>query len=250
MHRSKIGASARSILLLCFSYTDLRSVYMRKEVFQEGEFYHIYSRGVDKRQIFARQEEYIRFVNAARILNSYLTIPPRFNVYEIEPKELLTSIDPYVEVIAVCLMQNHYHIIVKELQKSGISKFLQKLNSSHTHFYNILHERTGRLFEGPFGAKHIDKPDYGHYITYYVHLNPIKLLRRYQIGTEEGFNELIRYPWSSLALYVGEKNALSDLVNLGFRDEVLGLSASEYKEFAKELYYQKCTDLRSVQENA
>src|SRR3989338_6799044 len=170
---------------------------MRKEQFEEGEYYHIYNRGVDKRSTFNNDSDRVRFVHGLYILNNFLEIPHRFNVYKLSPEASLSPIKPYVKIVAGCLMPNHFHLMMSPLQKDGISKFLQKFGTSYTKYFNTKHERSGRLFESTFKAKHIDRHEYASYLTQYIHLNPLKMFQA-KLGTEEALLKMQEYQWSSL----------------------------------------------------
>ncbi|MBI2640435.1 MAG: transposase [Candidatus Sungbacteria bacterium] len=208
---------------------------MRKEQFEEGEFYHIYNRGVDKRQIFLNDREMLRFIHALYIFNNFLDIPARFNLISLTPKELLTPIEPHVEIIAGCLMPNHYHLLLTPKRKDGISKFFHKVGLSHTNYFNKVHERSGRLFESTFKAKHVDSHEYANYLTEYIHLNPIALYRT-KSGTEKALETVKGYKWSTLPIYLGGKSQFSLLVNTSFRQNLLGLSAPEYNDLVEDIY--------------
>lgn len=92
---------------------------MRKEQFEEDQFYHIYSRGVDKRFVFLDEQDRFRFINTLYTLNNFLNIPYRFNLFTLEPRDLLTRIDPYVEIGAGCLMLSHYHPFTYSKEEGG-----------------------------------------------------------------------------------------------------------------------------------
>lgn len=214
---------------------------MRKEIFEKGEYYHVYSRGVDKRQIFLDDRDRTRFIHAMYILNNFLEIPFRFDLYTLEPQKLLIPIEPYVEIAAGCLMPNHYHLMVTPLRKNGISSFFHKVGTSYTKYFNIKHERTGRLFSSTFRAKHVDKQEYAAYLTQYIHLNHVNLaeLCQAKLGTRR-FEEIEKYPWSTLPDYIGSKSRLSLLLTSNFRDKILDLTAGEYQKFFHELGHNLC----------
>lgn len=214
---------------------------MRKEIFEKGQYYHIYDRGVDRRQIFLDDRDRTRFVHAMYILNNFLEIPFRFDLYHLEPQKLLTPIEPYVEIVAGCLMSNHYHLMVTPLRKNGISSFFHKVGTSYTKYFNIKHERTGRLFSSTFKAKHVDKQEYAAYLTQYIHLNPVELCQA-KLGTKEKLEKIEKYPWSTLPDYIGSKSKLSLLLSKSgnFRSEVLDLTAGGYQKFLYELGCNLC----------
>ncbi|OGZ96855.1 MAG: hypothetical protein A3J10_00990 [Candidatus Sungbacteria bacterium RIFCSPLOWO2_02_FULL_54_10] len=198
---------------------------MRKEVFLKDEYYHIYNRGVDKRVVFFDDRERTRFVNTLYLLNNFQDIPANFDPIMLRPRDVLIPRDPIVEVVAACLMPNHYHLAVRGLSDGAISKFLHKVGVSYTMYFNKRHERSGALFEGSFKARHIDKGEYATYLTKYIHFNPYPLFQ-----TKSGImlDDLVSYPWSTLNDYVGGESRFSHVVNTDFRDTILGMNAREY----------------------
>lgn len=213
---------------------------MRKEQFVEGEYYHIYARGVDKRLVFFDDRERKRFINSLYVLNNFLDIPPRFDVIKLEPRELLTPIEPYVEIVAGCLMPNHYHLMLTPKKKDGISKFLHKIGTSYTKYFNKKHERTGSLFESTFKAKFVDRQEYALYLTQYIHLNPIELYQAKlgtKSGTDEGLKEVEKYQWSTLPDFLGKNSSFSAVVSLNFMKLVLNTDFNDYRKLLSDVYY-------------
>ena len=206
---------------------------MRKEQFVEGEYYHIYNRGVDKRSIFSDDRSRLRFLHGLYVLNNFLDIPPspRFDIIALEPREVLKPIEPYVEVVAGCLMPNHYHLMVMQKRDGGISKLIHKLGSSYTHYFNKRYERTGALFESTFKAKHVDRHNYAVYLTEYIHLNPLDLYRS-KIGTERGGSHrtLESYQWSTLPIYLGTQSKFSLVTSSDFLEKVLDMDYESYRQ--------------------
>ncbi len=152
---------------------------MRKIKFAEGEFYHIYNRGVDKRTVFLDQNDYERFLSSLLLSNS----KKHFNIEKRNRKtksfdfqSLVERGDPVVAIGAYCLMPNHFHLLVKEITPGGISVFMQKLQTGYTGFFNKKNQRTGALFEGTFKAEHVDTDMYLKYLYTYIHLNPIGII--------------------------------------------------------------------------
>ena len=181
----------------------------RKTNLVEGEYYHIYNRGNGKQKIFHDKEDYLRFMsllyvsNSSESFNLYdLNRNTHFNVYEIERNNLLVNIGVY------CLMPNHFHILITGKVEGGISKFMQKLSTAYSMYYNKRRERTGTLFEGKFKSEHVDNDRYLKYLFSYIHLNPLKLI--YSNWKEEGIknkNQALRflkdYAFSSYQDYLG-----------------------------------------------
>jgi len=97
--------------------------------------------------------------------------------------------DSLVDIGAYCLMPNHFHILLKEKTENGISKFMKKLSTGYSMYFNKRYERTGRLFEGTFKSVHADSDEYLKYLFAYIHLNPIKLIN--PVWKEEGIRNSV-----------------------------------------------------------
>ena len=193
---------------------------IRKTDLVEGEYYHIYNRGNSKQKIFHDKEDYLRFISLLYISNSSesfnfydLGRNTNFNVYEIE------RINPLVDIGAYCLMPNHFHILITEKIENGISKFMQKLGTAYSMYYNKKYKRTGGLFEGKFKSQHADTDRHLKYLFSYIHLNPIKLIQK--DWKEEGIknkkeavNYLNGYLYSSYLDFIEEKRIQSKILNV------------------------------------
>ena len=112
---------------------------MRKTQFENGEYYHIYSRGVDKRDIFLDSADFNRFFQSMEEFNTPNSIG---SIYEnsFKKKQLGPSgsklKESTIEFIAYCLNPNHYHLLVKQLQDGGISNFMNRLGAVYTKYFN------------------------------------------------------------------------------------------------------------------
>lgn len=146
---------------------------MRKIKFETKEFYHIYNRGVDKRNIFMNAGDLKRFLFCMSIFN---TREPIGSVYEYSREELkFGSSAPkkrkLVNFIAYCLNQNHYHFILEPLVNDGIQKFMHKLSTGYTNYFNEKYKRSGSLFQGKYKAIHINSNEYLLHLSVYVNCN-------------------------------------------------------------------------------
>lgn len=146
----------------------------RKIIFTEGEFYHVYNRGADKRSIFMEDKDKDRFQRLLYIANGERPfLSKRINIaraYDFDRGE------PLVDIGAYCLMPNHFHLLLRERSSNGITEFMRKLSTGYTMYFNKKYERTGVLFEGAFKAVHADNERYLKYLFSYIHLNPVKII--------------------------------------------------------------------------
>ena len=156
----------------------------RKTNFAEGEYYHIYSRGVEKRKIFLNIKDYERFIALLYIMNQ--DVPFRMDNFLRENKNNLKNIfqeekvTKLVSILSYCLMPNHFHIVLYEHKEGGISKFMSKLLTAYSMYFNTKYERSGPLFTHPFRSEHIENEPQYMYIFSYVHLNPLSIIKESQ----------------------------------------------------------------------
>ena len=144
---------------------------MRKAQLAEGEYYHIFNRGVDKREIFSDHLDKQRFF---RSMDEFNTLDPIGSIYENffrDRKEKNKSKKKLVGFVCFCLNPNHYHFILKQTAEQGIEKFMHRLGIGYTKYFNKRHERSGSLFQGTFKAVHIKTNSYLLHLSAYVNLN-------------------------------------------------------------------------------
>jgi len=144
---------------------------VRKEEFVPGGIYHIYNRGVDKRTVFEDKQDFYQFLDMMDIFNQDRSLGSRlvYN-YPVNIKHRgKTSM--LVEIVAFCLLPNHYHLILKENVEGGVSKFMQKLGTGYTMYFNQKNDRSGALFQGKFKSKLVETQEYLEYLSVYVNLN-------------------------------------------------------------------------------
>lgn len=183
----------------------------RKVKFAEGEYYHIYNRGVDKRKIFLDERDCERFLTLLFLSNSKIRFEISKNPNEDWSFEKCSVIDRGEKIISIgafCLMPNHFHILVKEEVEGGVTRFMTKLQTGYAMYFNKKCHRTGSLFEGMFKSEHVDSDVYLKYLYAYIHLNPIGII-------DKGWKEkkitdikkvkdfLFSYDYSSLKDFLG-----------------------------------------------
>lgn len=212
---------------------------MRKTVFATNNFYHIYNRGVDKRRIFEDKNDYFRFLKTLQILNNikatYLDLRSSFK--QEKNRSLASTNNPWVKIHAFCLIPNHFHLLLEQVVDEGITKFLHKIGTAYTKYFNLKYERTGRLFEGTFKAILIDQEEYLLHLSRYIHLNPVELIE--PKWEEKGVKNwtkikkfLFDYKWSSYSIYVGERTWRT-IEKLVYKKTIQSYfkSAQSYKNF-------------------
>jgi len=189
---------------------------MQKPQFVENQIYHIYNRGVEKRDIFLDDKDYLRFIhdlfefndrdpafNVAYYFNSKSKeVKSQYLEKERKPRKLL------VEILLFTLMPNHFHLLLKQKQENGIVKFMQKLGTGYTNYFNKKYDRVGGLSQGRFKAVLINEEAHLIHIPFYFHTNPIDLIygSSTSIDWRGQIEFLENYRWSSFLDYIGKKN--------------------------------------------
>jgi len=182
---------------------------IRKQNFAKGEYYHLYNRGTDKRKIFLDNEDYEHFLSLMYICNTEKSIELRNIVSNFDRGESIIDIGAY------CLMPNHFHILVCEKKEGGLSKFMLKVMTAYSMYFNKKYKRTGKLYEGVFKSTHVNSDRYLKYIYSYIHLNPAKLIdKNWRKDDKRDISQLLKYifsySYSSLREYISSKSQITD----------------------------------------
>ncbi|OGI94870.1 hypothetical protein A3A03_00975 [Candidatus Nomurabacteria bacterium RIFCSPLOWO2_01_FULL_40_18] len=201
---------------------------LRKTNLVEGEYYHIYNRGVDKRNIFSDKSDLKRFLQSMKEFNTKNPIGSLYENSFVKEKERLGgSSSKLVQFVAYCLNPNHYHFILTPLVEKGVEKFMQRLGTGYTMYFNTKNKRSGSLFQGKFKSKHLNSDKYLLQASSYVNLNNYDK------------NGIIKKSLntSSWLEYIKLDNS-----NFCEKSIILGQfkSTKEYKELALEIWKKTC----------
>jgi len=135
----------------------------RKTPFVAGGYYHLFNRGNNRVHIFLEDLDCQQFMKR---LQDYLL--------------------PVVDLLAYCLMPNHFHLLIRlpphtpphitrrNQEISELSHAMMRLSVSYTKWFNRHRGRSGVLFEGAFGAKLIRTDSQLLAAANYIHRNPVE----------------------------------------------------------------------------
>lgn len=173
------------------------------KIYVEDGYYHLYNRGVEKRDIFLDDRDYKVFLH---FLKKYLSPRPQRGFFPtvigltpVRPRPIKTLYG-LVVLLAYCLMPNHFHLLVKQKTKDGITKLMNRLGTNYGMYFNKRYGRVGSLFQGVYKAVLIDTDEQLLHLSRYIHLNPFEIEGR-------NFEKLIDYPYSSYGDYLGERKS-------------------------------------------
>ena len=180
-----------------------------------NEHYHVYNRGAHKAPIFLDGADYQRFLDLLYVANdkNHTT----YNKYK--PREMY--IRPrvgLVDIKAYCLMPNHFHIALQEKTEGGTYKFMLKLCTAYSMYYNYKYDHPGTIFQGQYKSKHVDTDEYFRYLIQYIHLNPYSVEEPHMMKAvkPEHLEEAIlcsrKYIYSSFKDHLGENRIQSTII--------------------------------------
>jgi putative transposase len=180
------------------------------------EIYHVLSRGVDKRKIFMDDRDRFRFIHDLYEFNDEAPAD-HFRYYSPQSADVGRpqiggkARKLLVNILAFCLMPNHYHLMLVPLIENGVSLFMKKLNGGYVRYFNLKHERTGTLFERKYKSILVENEAHFTHLPYYIHLNVLDLVapewrERKLRNPKKALEFLNNYRWSSHLDYAGQKN--------------------------------------------
>lgn len=222
----------------------------RKIKFEKGKIYHLFNRGVEKRNIFINDSNRWRFLQGLFLFNNkdgssnILWQLERekgkmnFNVLREFTERERKDKRPLVRVMADCLMPNHYHLIIEELEDGGASLFMQRLGVGYTKYFNKKYDRVGSLFQGPFKSVLIEDDLQLKYLLIYINiLNPGQLIEpNLKKDGIKNINAILKfakeYLWSTNREYLGLRGSV--IIDKGILDGLFS-NPKEYEMFAKDI---------------
>src|SRR4030065_2173313 len=171
-----------------------------------GAFYHITSRGNERKNIFKNEYDFKKFLEYLEAANKR-----------------------YRAVIHIyCLMSNHYHLLL-ETPMGNLSQIMRHINGAYTTYYNTKRKRFGHLLQGRYKETLIQAEEYAEELSRYIHLNPIRAGIR---------SKLEEYQWSSYQYYIGKKQTPTWLT-VDYILSYFGMETStaqkKYSEYVKAL---------------
>ncbi|MBU1350215.1 MAG: transposase [Patescibacteria group bacterium] len=195
---------------------------------QTGKYYHIYNRGVEKRDIFMDEKDFIRFLismkefNQVEQVGSLLELQQRRKKDIRCPNKLFGHRMSLVKILCYSLNLNHYHILVEQLVDKGIQKFMQKLGMGYAKYFNKKYNRSGALFQGRYKATLIKTTGQLQKVSCYINGNP---------EIHKIIDQAEKWQYSSYQDYLGLRNG-----TLCDKDVIL-------KDFQSMKEYKKLVDV-------
>lgn len=206
---------------------------MQRTKIVPGEYYHIFNRGVNKQNVFLERADYLRMLSLILLYQASL---PIYNIgrqiKNLGKGESLKALKfdfnnffkkRCVDLCSFILMPNHFHLLVYEQKRNGISSYLQRIEIAYTKYFNTKYNRSGYLFQGPFQSVRIENNNQLLYLSAYIHRNCREI--------RDWHNREHLYPWSSYQDMV-TKNRWENLLKCEIISKQFS-SPSEYRNFVE-----------------
>ena len=197
----------------------------RKFEFEDNCYYHVYNRGVDKREIFLDKQDLQYFIDRIQDFNNVNVFGSAKNMKYKERRVIGPACDSnVVEILAVAGNPNHFHFILKQVRSSddggykGVSSFIQRLCTGQAMYFNKKYKRSGALFQGRFKAVKIQNEGHLKDLVVYLNLN-------YKVHKLDPKKHLV---WTSYEEYLGKNKGKK----ICWKREILGMFKN-IKDFEK-----------------
>jgi len=160
------------------------------KTYGSDQYYHIYNRGVNRQDIFLEPEDRFYFLS---LFKRHLSPDTEVDTHN----RPFAQFNDEVELVAYCLMPNHFHLLCYLKEPDGIIHLMRSVMTAYTMYFNKKYSRTGGLYEGVFLASRITNDGYLWHVSRYIHLNPLDINQDFR-----------QYPYSSIDYFVGRKHAV------------------------------------------
>lgn len=148
---------------------------MKRREYSPSGIYHIMIRGNRKEKIFIDDEDRYMILN-------FITRAKK---------------DIEFSLYAYCLMGNHDHLLIKELNPKDISRIMFNINTEYARFFNKKYGLVGHIQQDRFKSETIETEEYLLNCVRYIHNNPVKA------NMVENPQD---YKWSSFNTYNGKRD--------------------------------------------
>lgn len=196
-------------------------------------FYHVYNRGVGKMAIFNDDQDYGVMLS---YLEETLSPPPdevrRFREVHVEDHVFSVAVKMpknfynRLVLLCYCLMPNHIHFVIKQLDKGAMKDFLHSILMRYSMYFNKKYNRVGPLFQGRYKAVFVEKENYLIYLSKYIHLNPSEYTKDL-INSKSSYSDYLKLRQTSWL----DTNTILGYFSKGLHPEFI--KSNSYKKFVE-----------------
>ncbi len=216
---------------------------MRKEPFTVGSFVHVMKRGARGLPIIQDDGDRWRFLLMLNHFNDHFHSESWFR--DLMDERIANTLkrasawpkkNPLVAIEAFTLMPNHFHLILKETEEGGVTRFMHKVGTGMVNHANAKYKEKGSLFQGPYRSRTISEDSHFRYVAAYVMVkNTFELFpdgfEKTRTSFDTAWEWATHYPFSSLGHYAGVVD--SPILAKPFLKELFP-NSDELKSFARD----------------
>lgn len=231
---------------------------MRKEPFTVGSYVHVIKRGSRGANIVIDDADRWRFILMLRHFNDEYVSENWFR--ELMDEKIANTLNrpsvwtkqkKIVNILCYTLLDNHFHLLLQEIEEGGIAKFMQKLGIGMTNSFNQKYKERGSLFQGAYRSRTVEDDVYLRYVSAYIQVkNSFELyqggIKEASVNFDKAYNWVANHPYCSLGYYAGTRK--SPLIDTSLLNEIF--TPSEYKSFSRDFidgYMSKTEDKDGAQ---
>ena len=206
-------------------------------------FYHIVNRGVEKRNVFLADKDYVRFIHNFVDFNTIESMGDISYYKRRQKLDIGCPTQKLVHILCWALLPNHSHLLINNIINDGVSKFSRKIFGGYTKHFNEQHDRSGVLFQGKSKIIRIEDDAHLLHLPFYIHLNPLNIFQ--PKWKSEGIKNIKKameflenYRWSNYRDIVGTGDG--EFMNLTDKElffEVFETNEKRYRRDLEEWLY-------------
>lgn len=205
----------------------------RRVLFSNNEYYHVFNKTIDLKKPFLNDKLCDAFLDTAYFYRAtdFQLCFSQWKALKTIRKDISEHLsNPHnfrVNILAYCLMPNHFHFLLQQRLEGGVQEFMSSLSNSFTRAFNTQYNRKGQLFLNRFQAVPISSVEQLLVASRYIHLNPIAsaiVAKPHQLHT---------YPWSSYKHYFSRNRQTTALVSTQPILTYFGNNPEHYRDFVE-----------------
>ncbi|MBI4999233.1 transposase [Candidatus Gottesmanbacteria bacterium] len=221
------------------------------KTYLENSYYHVYNRGVEKKDIFRDEQDYSVFLS---YLKTYLLPKEEKQLREIISSPAtgwrekdqaikllrLNNFAGEISLIAYCLIPNHFHLLIKQGSGMAIDKFMNSLALRYTMFFNKKYRRVGPLCQSQYKAVLVESEEQLLYLTGYIHRNPLPD----KLPSQKNVLDMLLSQPSSLPEYLGQRKT-----TWVHPDEILAYFSKTNPRISYQSFMEQTEDFSLIRES-
>jgi len=224
---------------------------MKTDELVPGEIFHVFNRTVEGQSPFTIPDFAEYFLDSLLFANTKSSLERNWRRKKLKETPLDVN-DKLVDYLALILIPNHFHLLVRQITEGGIQKVMHRSCDGLARYFNTKKNRQGHLFMGRYKAVHVSTDQQAMHLFTYIHGNALDLVfPEWRDGSLKNWrqseNFLKNYKLSSLPVFLGGSDAhttIKQLINQEFALNYYGTP----KEYLEAIHKWSSDDYAAVED--